>query len=182
MTKAINESYSSIVNAPLRYFADAFRPSYAAATVRPVTRPMPEPASPNVASGRAQKVGEYPRVESIQKYTWAEFWIRFVCGGIFGAMCGFRTGVRYYISSLCRGNTCWVDHRSVGGSRCGRWILAMVPGPMVDLAVTSRARGSAHRIDSRVPHTFLSDCSSRKNICCVGRRNTVHFVLPARPA
>jgi hypothetical protein len=97
MTKAINESYSFIENAPLRYFVNAFRPSYAAArqTVRPVTRPVSESASPNDA---AQKVGEYPRVESILKYTWAEFWIRFVCGGILGAMCGFRIGVRYYSS------------------------------------------------------------------------------------
>jgi len=100
MTKAINESYSLIENAPLRYFVDAFRPSDAAArqSVRPVTRPMPEPASPNDASGRAQEVREYPRVESILKYTWAEFWIRFVCGGILGAMCGFGIGVRYYTS------------------------------------------------------------------------------------
>ncbi|MGB9070076.1 MAG: DnaJ domain-containing protein [Candidatus Acidiferrales bacterium] len=100
MTKAINESYSLIENAPLRYFVDAFRPGYAAArqTVRPVARPVPEAAPPKDAGGRAQEVREYPRVESILKYTWAEFWIRFVCGGIFGAMCGFRIGVRYYTS------------------------------------------------------------------------------------
>jgi curved DNA-binding protein CbpA len=118
MTKAINESYSFIENAPLRYFVDAFHSSYAAArqTVRPVTRPAPEPGSPNDPGGGAQKVAEYPRVESILKYTWAEFWMRLICGGIFGAMCGFGMGMRYDSSS----------GSFVGGTIAGAIIVALV--------------------------------------------------------
>jgi hypothetical protein len=118
MTKAINESYSLIENAPLRYFADAFRPSYAAArqTVRPATRPVPAPPAPHEVSGSAENVGEYPKVESVLKYTWAEFWIRLACGGIFGAMCGFRIGLRYDIS----------PGSFVAGMIAGAVILALV--------------------------------------------------------
>jgi hypothetical protein len=96
MTKLINEAYALIGDAPLRYFADAFHPSYAAArqAARPVSRPVSRPApAPN-----AQPAGEYPKVESVLKFTWLEFWVRLVCGGIFGAMYGFAGGARYYRS------------------------------------------------------------------------------------
>jgi len=81
MTKSINESYSLIEDAPLRYHADAYSPAYAAAR--------------QAARGGSKDPG-YPKVDSILRFTWFEFWVRFVVGAIWGAAFGFRLGLYPY--------------------------------------------------------------------------------------
>lgn len=81
MTKLINESYALIGDAPLRFYADAYPTAYA--TARQAARP-------------AQRVAEVPKVDSILKFTWLEFWVRFICGAVFGALFGFRAFIFQY--------------------------------------------------------------------------------------
>jgi DnaJ-class molecular chaperone len=81
MTKVINEAYLAIKNAPLRYYVEAFSDDYVKS--RQVTRP-----SPGGQSG--------VREEKISKMDWLEFWVRFVCGAVFGAFFGFREMLMYY--------------------------------------------------------------------------------------
>jgi DnaJ-class molecular chaperone len=88
MTKLINEAYALIGDAPLRFYVDAFPTAYAAA--RQAARPAPE-------AQRTKQSQEYPKVESIFKFSWLEFWIRFVLGAFFGAMLGFGGIARRYV-------------------------------------------------------------------------------------
>lgn len=83
MTKLINEGYSLIKDAPLRYHVDAFHPAYAAA--RQSTRT--DAQSP-----------QYPKVESVLKYTWFEFWVRLLAGAVFGVMAGCGASARHYVN------------------------------------------------------------------------------------
>jgi DnaJ-class molecular chaperone len=80
MTKVINEAYLAIKNAPLRYYVEAFSADYFKS--RQVTRPSPG-GPPGV------------RAEKIPKMDWLEFWVRFVCGAVFGAFFGFRALLIY---------------------------------------------------------------------------------------
>jgi DnaJ-class molecular chaperone len=91
MTKMINESFALIQDAPLRYNADAFRADYSAA------RP-------------AATYAEYPKVDSIFKFSWVAFWVRFVIGAIWGALFGFRFGMRFYVGWFTVSNS---DHAFV---------------------------------------------------------------------
>jgi DnaJ-class molecular chaperone len=77
MTRTANESYALIRDAPLRYYFQAFHPDYVDA--RPRVR---DPG--------------YPKVDSIFKFSWFEFWLRFGAGAIWGALFGFRFGLRFY--------------------------------------------------------------------------------------
>lgn len=81
MTKLINQSYALIGDAPLRFYVDAYPSAYAA--TRRAARPT-------------QRVADVPKVESILKFTWLEFWVRFICGAIFGALFGFRVFMFQY--------------------------------------------------------------------------------------
>jgi hypothetical protein len=85
MTKLINAAYSGIENAPLRYYIEACPPAYVRS--RQATRP-----SPNEPSGI--------RSETLPKTDWLEFWIRFVCGALFGALISVRFFLsRYFLFS-----------------------------------------------------------------------------------
>jgi hypothetical protein len=81
MTKMLNESYALIQDAPLRYNVGAFREDYSASRP-PVNNP------------------DYPKVDSIFKFSWVEFWLRFAIGAIWGAFFGFRFGLRLYMGVI----------------------------------------------------------------------------------
>jgi curved DNA-binding protein CbpA len=77
MTQTINESYALIQDAPLRYYHGAFHPDY-------------------VAARSGVKDRGYPKVDSIFRFSWFEFWVRLIGGAIWGAMFGFRVGLSCY--------------------------------------------------------------------------------------
>src|SRR5262247_70816 len=70
MSKLINEAYSRIRSAPLRYASE----------------PVPQPAESATLNGSASHTLDpdenYPRLDRI------EFWVRFVCGGLLGTLVG----------------------------------------------------------------------------------------------
>jgi hypothetical protein len=81
MTKLLNEAYLTIKSAPLRYYIEACPPTYVRS--RQVERPSQEEQSSI-------------RTERLPKTDWLEFWVRFVCGAVFGALFGFRALLIYY--------------------------------------------------------------------------------------
>lgn len=74
MAKAINESYAAIKGAPLRYYVGG-------ASSAQENVPRWRPVSTAVSSARR---------DSPPKTDWLEFWVRFVCGFLFGALVGIR--------------------------------------------------------------------------------------------
>ncbi|HKF52722.1 MAG TPA: J domain-containing protein [Candidatus Acidoferrales bacterium] len=74
MTRTINEAYSAIKDAPLRYYIDAFPTSY-------VEKRQAAGAPP---VGRSSTDDVFPKVD------WVEYSIRFVCGAILGALLSVR--------------------------------------------------------------------------------------------
>ena len=113
MTKMINDSYSLIQDAPLRYYHEAFHQDYVAARPR-----VPDPG--------------YPKVDSIFKFSWFEFWVRLIGGAIWGAMFGFRVGLYYYnndhafIACIIFSSIAWTLIVTFAGDRFwqeffGRW-------------------------------------------------------------
>lgn len=81
MTKLINEAYSAIENAPLRYHIDACPP--AATRGKQGAR-----ASSNEQPSRSS--------ENPPETDWLEFWIRFVFGAFVGALLSVRVFLFYY--------------------------------------------------------------------------------------
>jgi hypothetical protein len=75
MTKLINEAYSKIDRAPLRYYVETYQ--VAGTAGRSTTHPSE--GKPTIIEN-----------EKIPRTDWIEFWVRFLCGGIAGAFCGFR--------------------------------------------------------------------------------------------
>lgn len=81
MTKLINEAYAAIRHAPLRYYVE------------------PHPVAPGT-SGQTGWASTYsPRAtyeprdinsEALRKGDRLEFWVRFVCGALLGALISFR--------------------------------------------------------------------------------------------
>jgi curved DNA-binding protein CbpA len=81
MTQLINGAYTSIENGPLRYHVDACPADYVKS--RQAARPSTYDSS------------NTPR-ETLPKTDWLEFWVRFVCGAMFGALFGFRSLLFFY--------------------------------------------------------------------------------------
>jgi hypothetical protein len=79
--RLLNEAYLTIKSAPLRYYIEACPPTYVRS--RQVERPSQEEQSSI-------------RTERLPKTDWLEFWVRFVCGAVFGALFGFRALLIYY--------------------------------------------------------------------------------------
>jgi DnaJ-like protein len=81
MTKIINEAYSAIGNAPLRYYVDASPAGFA--------RSMQ-----GAGSSKAGPVVR--RSDTLPKTDWMEFWVRFICGALFGTLISFRWFLFYF--------------------------------------------------------------------------------------
>jgi DnaJ-class molecular chaperone len=82
MTRTINEAYSAIEHAPLRYYVDAGGPTPPRTTVNAAT--------PGVGRESTKKASEaFPKTDRV------EFWVRFVCGALFGAFIGIRLALEY---------------------------------------------------------------------------------------
>lgn len=81
MSKLINEAYSAIKDAPLRYYIEACSVAYG--TKRQSAERAPNPRS---------KTG----TEALPKTDRLEFWIRFVCGASLGTLLSFRFLLFYY--------------------------------------------------------------------------------------
>jgi len=84
MTKLINEAYSKIGHAPLRYHIEA-----SPLAQRTATQAM---RTSNDES-TSQTVEKFPNTDRI------EFWVRFVCGALFGAIVGLDFFVSFFGSS-----------------------------------------------------------------------------------
>jgi hypothetical protein len=82
MTKLINEAYLAIKSAPLRYYIEACPPAYVRS--RQVQGPPSQEEQSSIRTG------------TLPKTDWLEFWVRFVCGAVFGALFGFRVLLIYY--------------------------------------------------------------------------------------
>jgi curved DNA-binding protein CbpA len=82
MTKLLNEAYLAIKSAPLRYYIEACPPTYVRS--RQIDRPSQEEQSSI-------------RTERLPKTDWLEFWVRFVCGAVFGALFCFRALLTFSI-------------------------------------------------------------------------------------
>jgi hypothetical protein len=82
MAKTINESYASIKGAPLRYYAGE------ASLTQEKLRGAHSASSPAFAV----------RQDAPPKTDWLEFWVRFVCGFLFGAFAGIRVWL-YFLDS-----------------------------------------------------------------------------------
>jgi hypothetical protein len=74
----------------------------------------------------------YPKVDSIFKFSWFEFWVRLIGGAIWGAMFGFRVGLYYYnndhafIACIIFSSIAWTLIVTFAGDRFwqeffGRW-------------------------------------------------------------
>jgi len=81
MTKLINGAYAAIENAPLRYHIDACPAGYT--KNREVVRP-----STNEPSNLRRE--SFPKTDSL------EFWVRFVCGALLGALLSVRMFILHY--------------------------------------------------------------------------------------
>jgi len=81
MTSMINEAYSAIEHAPLRYYADVDRP----------TRPRTKTTTATVGRDSTNKTsGAFPETGRL------EFRVRFVCGALFGAFICIRLALDYF--------------------------------------------------------------------------------------
>jgi hypothetical protein len=81
MTKLINGAYAAIGDAPLRYYADACPPAYVE------SRQAARPPSDDLSNART---GSLPKTD------WLEFWVRFVCGALFGTLLSARVFFFHY--------------------------------------------------------------------------------------
>jgi len=79
MTKTINEAYTAIKGAPLRYYAGAV-------PLAQVNMQGTRPVSPAVSTVRR---------DAPPKTDWLEFWVRFVCGFLFGGLIGIRLSLDF---------------------------------------------------------------------------------------
>lgn len=70
MTTLINEAYSAIAHAPLRYHVETYP--------NPTKGKSSPPASPSTSERVRVTAEEIPKTDRI------EFWVRFVCGAFFG--------------------------------------------------------------------------------------------------
>jgi hypothetical protein len=75
MTKLIIEAYAAIQNAPLRYYVE--RNPLAETTSR-------QAKVPSVNETTNVSIGTFPKTDRL------EFWVRFVCGALFGALVSIR--------------------------------------------------------------------------------------------
>jgi len=83
MTRMINDAYSAIGRAPLRYYVDVDRPTRSRATANSAT--------PSVGRESTNKASEaFPKTDRI------EFWVRFVCGALLGAFLSIRFALEYF--------------------------------------------------------------------------------------
>jgi curved DNA-binding protein CbpA len=76
MTKLINEAYSAIADAPLRYYVDAYHPQVSRRSAQTSSAPTGGPIRVN-----AEKL---PKTDKL------EFWVRFVCGALVGIFMCFN--------------------------------------------------------------------------------------------
>lgn len=70
MTRLINEAYSTIAHAPLRYHVETYP--------NPTKRKSSQPPSPTTSERISVTAEEIPKTDRL------EFWVRFVCGAFFG--------------------------------------------------------------------------------------------------
>jgi DnaJ domain len=81
MTKMINEAYMAIHNAPLRYYIE------------------PNPLA-QASSGQAKRPSTNEStgisIETLPKTDRLEFWVRFVCGALFGILVSFRLALDFF--------------------------------------------------------------------------------------
>jgi len=81
MTTLINEAYTAIESAPLRYYTETN--PLAAGRSRQATRP-----STNESTGIRNET--LPRTDRL------EHWVRFVCGALFGTLVSFRLVLEFF--------------------------------------------------------------------------------------
>jgi hypothetical protein len=81
MAELINEAYTAIESAPLRYYAetDPIADGRSRQAIRPST---------NESTGI--------RSETLPKTDRLEFWVRFVCGALFGALVSLRLVLEFF--------------------------------------------------------------------------------------
>jgi hypothetical protein len=70
MTRLINEAYSAIAHAPLRYHIETYP--------HKTTGRGEQTSSPSANAGTTTTTERIPKTDRL------EFWVRFVCGGLFG--------------------------------------------------------------------------------------------------
>jgi curved DNA-binding protein CbpA len=70
MTRLINEAYSAIAHAPLRYHVETYP--------NPTKGNKSQPPSPSPSERTGVTTEEIPKTDGL------EFWVRFVCGAFFG--------------------------------------------------------------------------------------------------
>src|SRR5262249_52919288 len=83
MTVAINNAYKAIARAPLRYRMDSHLPA---------SMPIAATAYSVFLSTRAD-------LEKTRRPDRIEFWVRFICGSLFGAFVGFGAFLSHWNSS-----------------------------------------------------------------------------------
>lgn len=79
MAPAINEAYAAIRGAPLRYYAGAV-------SLTQANRRGRRPVAPGVSAVKR---------DAPPKTDWLEFWVRFVCGFLFGGLVGIRLWIEF---------------------------------------------------------------------------------------
>ncbi len=79
MAKTINEAYTAIKCAPLRYYVGAV-------PLGQVNMQGTRPVSPAVSTVKR---------DAPPKTDWLEFWVRFVCGFLFGGLVGIRLSLDF---------------------------------------------------------------------------------------
>jgi curved DNA-binding protein CbpA len=93
MARLINEAYSAVSHAPLRYQRSAESTAYRRAGWRAAAATT----NPEKSSARPE-----PRMDRI------EFWIRFVCGGMLGILIGWEWAVSRSLRSKDVSMTLWL--------------------------------------------------------------------------
>lgn len=81
MTRTINEAYSAIKDAPLRYHVDAYPTAY---------------VEKKQATGWQRPTRSGNDRDTFPKTDWIEYTIRFICGGMLGALLSVRWFLYYY--------------------------------------------------------------------------------------
>jgi DnaJ domain len=105
MTKLVNQAYTAIESAPLRYYVEAYPRKYV--DTRRVEYP-PVAVRPSSRSERPRKVD------------WVEFWVRFVFGAVWGFLLSFRLLVlHYYNFYVLLGIACAMVFCGLGAAKLG---------------------------------------------------------------